>query len=184
MLIEALVVAAAVETVPAPSERAIRKEVVVSAAPAEVWRAWTTNEGAQTFFAPRTDIDPAVGGHYEVYFFPQNAVGSRGAEGCRVHSIVPPTSLAFTWNQPPAVPLLRAADVKTIVFVRLEEAGPGKTRVRFSQIGWGEGPDWDKAFAYFESAWDVVLGRLKVRFESGPIDWSNPPSPTASLAVR
>ena len=54
----------------------------------------------------------------------------------------------------------------------------------FTQTGWGAGPDWDKAFAYFETAWDVVLGRLKLRFESGPIDWSNPPSPTASLTVR
>lgn len=179
-----LALLAAVAAAPAAPERAIRKEVVVSAAPAEVWKAWTTNEGAQTFFAPRADIDPAVGGHYEIHFFPQNPVGSRGAEGCRVHSIVPPSSLAFTWNQPPAVPILRAADVKTIVYVRLEDAGPGKTRVRFTQVGWGEGPDWDKALAYFESAWDVVLGRLQLRFETGPIDWSNPPSPTASLSIR
>lgn len=54
----------------------------------------------------------------------------------------------------------------------------------FTQVGWGEGPDWDKALAYFEAAWDVVLGRLKLRFETGPIDWSNPPSPTASLSIR
>lgn len=183
MWIPALVLLTAVEATPA-SERAIRKEVVVSAPLAEVWKAWTTNEGAQTFFAARTDIDPAVGGHYEIHFAPKNPVGSRGAEGCRVHSIVPMTSLAFTWNQPPAVPMLRAAEVKTIVFVRLEEAGPGQTRVRFSQIGWGEGPEWDQAFAYFDPAWDVVLGRLKIRFETGPIDWSKPPSPTTSLNVR
>lgn len=181
MLMLALLAGAA--AMPAP-ERAIRKEVVVQAAPADVWKAWTTNEGAQAFFAPRTDIDPAVGGHYEIHFSPQNPVGSRGAEGCRVHSIVPPTALAFTWNQPPVVPLLRAAGVQTIVYIRLEEAEPARTRVRFTQTGWGEGPEWDKAFAYFESAWDVVLGRLKLRFETGPIDWSNPPSPTASLSVR
>lgn len=183
-MLAAVLIASAAAAVPIAPERAIRKEVVVQAPLAEVWKAWTTNEGAQTFFAPRTDIDPAVGGHYEIHFAPQAPVGSRGAEGCRVHSIVPPRALAFTWNQPPVVPVLRAADVHTIVYVRLEEAGAAKTRVRFTQTGWGEGPDWDKAFAYFETAWDVVLGRLKLRFESGPIDWSSPPSPTASLAVR
>lgn len=182
MLAGALVVSVA--TAALPAERAIRKEVVVQAALADVWKAWTTNEGAQAFFAPRTDIDPTVGGHYEIDFAPQNPVGSRGAEGCRVHSIVPPTSLAFTWNQPPPIPVLRAAEVRTIVYVRLEEAGAGRTRVRFVQVGWGEGTDWDQAFAYFDSAWDVVLGRLKLRFEQGPIDWANAPNPAASLNVR
>jgi hypothetical protein len=42
--------------------------------------------------------------------------------------------------------------------------------------GWGEGGEWDTAFAYFSRAWtDVVLPRLKHRFEQGPMDWSDPP---------
>jgi uncharacterized protein YndB with AHSA1/START domain len=164
--------------------RALRKELVVTASRPEVWRAWTTNEGAATFFAPRTDIDPVLGGHYEIYFFPDQPYGSRGAEGCRVHSLVPPRSLAFTWNAPPSLPLLRQAQVHTLVFVELDEAGPQATRVRLTHLGWGEGPDWDAAFAYFEKAWDIVLGRLKLRFETGPIDWQDPPRPTASLDPR
>lgn len=50
--------------------RVIRKEVTVSASLEEVWEAWTTNEGAETWFAPKTNIDPTVGGHYEIFFFP------------------------------------------------------------------------------------------------------------------
>jgi len=42
--------------------------------------------------------------------------------------------------------------------------------------GWGEGGEWDAAFAYFERAWPrVVLPRLRYRFEYGPIDWAHPP---------
>lgn len=45
-----------------------------------------------------------------------------------------------------------------------------------TETGWGEGDEWDKAFAYFSSAWqDVVLKRLQYRFEVGPVDWKNPP---------
>ena len=36
----------------------------------------------------------------------------------------------------------------------------------------GEGGEWDKTFAYFDRAWEGVLGNLKKRFESGPQDWT------------
>ncbi len=166
------------------SERMIRKAVVVNASLDEVWLAWTTNDGAQAFFAPATNIDATLGGHYEIYFFPQNPYGKRGAEGCRVHSVVPKRSLAFTWNAPPSVPDIRNADLHTLVIVRFESLGPRQTRVLLTQLGWGEGESWDKTYAYFVSAWDIVLGRLKLRFESGPLDWSNPPRPTESLELR
>ena len=51
------------------------------------------------------------------------------------------------------------------------EAG-GRTRFRFTQSGWGEGPHWDKAYAYFDKAWNTfVLPRLKARVAQGPLDW-------------
>ena len=63
-----------------------------------------------------------------------------------------------------------------MVTVDLEPQGSGRTLVRLSHIGWGNGEDWDRAFAYFDQAWkDIVLPRLEHRFKSGPVDWSNPP---------
>ena len=36
--------------------------------------------------------------------------------------------------------------------------------------------EWDQSFDYFTRAWgEVVLPRLKYRFEEGPIDWEVPP---------
>jgi hypothetical protein len=49
-----------------------------------------------------------------------------------------------------------------------------QTKVRLTHLGWGEGGEWDQAFAYFTQAWQVVLGRLAHRFSVGPIDWNNP----------
>ncbi len=35
----------------------------------------------------------------------------------------------------------------------------------------------DEAYDYLVRAWsDIVLPRLKYRFEKGPVDWNNPPS--------
>jgi uncharacterized protein YndB with AHSA1/START domain len=157
--------------------RSIEKEVLVPAPVRDVWHAWTTNEGARTFFSAHTNIYAKLGAPYEIYFVPEKPYGKQGCEGCRVHSLVPMKLLAFTWNSPPQFPSIREPNLHTIVYLRFEEEG-GATRLRFSQVGWGEGDEWQQVYEYFEKAWDSVLGRLRVRFTHGPIDWSNPPGRT------
>lgn len=152
-------------------QRTIRKEVTVAAPLAEVWKAWTTTEGAKTFFAPEANIEAVVGGPYELYFAPSQPAGRRGSEGCKVHSVVPMKLLAFAWNAPPVIPALRNSGVHTVVYVELEEAGPEQTRVTMTHTGWGVGEDWDKAYQYFDRAWDAVLGNLRYRFAVGPVEW-------------
>ncbi len=159
---------------PGPDGPSIFKEVEVAAPAAEVWNAWTTEGGAQTFFAPAANIDATVGGHYEIYFFPGQPYGWRGADGNRVHDLVPGKLLAFTWNAPTDFGVLR--NLHTLVFVRLEGLDSGRTKVTLTQLGFGESPEWLKLRDYFVRAWDVVLSRLKYRFEHGPVDWNHPPS--------
>jgi uncharacterized protein YndB with AHSA1/START domain len=167
-------------------DRTIRKQVVVDASLKEVWEAFTTNQGAHTFFAPKTKINLTLGGSYEVYFHPENPHGTRGCEEeCRIHSIVPMKSLAFTWGiEPePGTQILRDAGLTTIVFLDFKELSAHKTLVHFTNVGWGQGPEWDKSYDFFTKAWDQVLGWLRIRFAKGPIDWSNPPEVTESFAI-
>ena len=154
-------------------ERALRFELTVAAPLDQVWKAWTTDEGARQFFAPGTNIDATVGGHYEIYFAPSQPYGMRGADDSRVHSIVPMQSIAFTWNAPPTFGVLRS--LHTLVYVHLEKVEGGRTRIHLTHTGWGEGEQWDGVFDYFSSAWIDVLARLEYRFKDGPVDWSNPP---------
>ncbi len=165
-------------------DRSIEKEVVVDGSLKEVWEAWTTNEGAHTFFSPHTNISAELGAPYEIYFGADQPYGRKGSEGCQVQALVPQKLFAFTWNAPPQFPTIREPELHTVVYLRFEEVGPKKTKVRFSQRGWGEGGEWDQVYAYFENAWDIVLGRLKHRFAHGPIDWKNPPAKTESFAVQ
>ena len=54
------------------------------------------------------------------------------------------------------------------------QGAAGRTLVRLTHLGFGEGDEWDAVFAYFERAWGTVLRRLARRFVSGPIDWEAP----------
>jgi uncharacterized protein YndB with AHSA1/START domain len=150
----------------------IEKSVLVPASPEDIYRAFTTLEGVKTFFAPQARVEARPGGAYEMYFAPDQPVGLRGGEGCSFVELVPGERLAFTWNFPPSLPLLRNAH--TLVTVSLASAGEGLTRVSLTQTGWRAGHDWPKGRAYFERAWQVVLDRLAKRFSHGPVDWSAP----------
>ncbi len=89
----------------------------------------------------------------------------------RFLAVQPMRMISFTWNAPPHLPEARAQ--RTSVVVRFEPAGEGETRVSLSHGGWGDGGQWDQAYAYFDRAWGNVLGNLQKRFVEGPRDWSD-----------
>jgi uncharacterized protein YndB with AHSA1/START domain len=154
----------------AGAERAIDKEVVVPAAIEQVWQAWTTREGITSFFAPDARVEARVGGPFEIYINPLAEPGAKGADTMRFMALQPPRMLSFDWNAPPSLPEARAQ--RTFVVVRLHPVGDAQTRVTLHHTGWGDGGEWDKAYAYFDRAWGNVLANLKKRFESGPVDWT------------
>ena len=83
-----------------------------------------------------------------------------------------PTLSGFTWNAPPDYPNVRGQ--LTHIIVRFEDLGENETKVMLTHDGWGVGDEWDQVYGYFTEAWqNVVLMRLKQRFETGPVDWSD-----------
>lgn len=157
------------------TEKVIVGQITVPAPVDQVWDAWTTEEGAQTFFARKCKIILEPGGAYEMLFDLDAEVGNQGGEGMVVLAVQPKRMLAFTWNAPPHLPTVRGQ--MTHVTVRMRPIGPDETSVALRHDGWGEGGEWEEAYQYFVRAWlEVVLPRLKYRFENGPIDWNEPPA--------
>jgi len=152
------------------AERAIDKTVEVNASVDDVWDAWTTRAGIVSFFAPDAKIEPRVGGAFEVYIDPEAPPGSRGADDMRFMALQPKRMLSFTWNAPPHLPEARAQ--RTLVILRLQPVGDKQTRVTLHHVGWGDGGEWDQAYAYFDKAWGGVLANLRKRFDHGPQDWT------------
>jgi uncharacterized protein YndB with AHSA1/START domain len=150
-------------------ERAIEKNVEVAASLDDAWAAWTTREGIVSFFAPDARVEARVGGPFEIYMDPGGAPGAKGADDMRFLALQPKCMLSFDWNAPPHLPEARAQ--RTVVIVRFEPLGDKLTRVSLHHTGWGDGGQWDQAYAYFDRAWGNVLTNLRQRFERGPQDW-------------
>lgn len=147
-----------------PTDKVLRKEVTVSAPLSDVWTCWTTTAGVEGFVAPKAKIDLRIGGPYEWYFATEAPPGEQGSEDCRVLSFLPMEMLSFEWNAPPSFGWRRY--IKTRVVVQFHELEPGVVKVTLSQLGWGEGAEWQEVYDYFDSAWGYVLDALKKHFES------------------
>ena len=171
-------------TTASASDRILRAELELPAPVAEVWKVWTTEEGVKSFFAPGAHLEPRVDGLYEIWFNPAAEPGMRGADGMRILAFEPERRLAFTWNAPPSIPSIRGQ--RTIVVVEMQPAGEGRTKLRFTHLGWGDGEAWDQAYAYFDGAWRTrVLPRLKRRFEKGPAEaWKEEILPPVAPSLR
>src|SRR5438552_11623029 len=85
----------------AASLEPVEAEVTVRGTLASVWDGWTTNAGAEKWFAPKSKIELKVGGPFEILFAPDQPEGRRGAEDLRILSFVPQEMLSFEWNAPP-----------------------------------------------------------------------------------
>jgi uncharacterized protein YndB with AHSA1/START domain len=135
---------------------------VINAPVADVWKAWTTAEGLESFWAPKAaKIEPVPGGAFELWFGVNNPEGSRGSEGCLVHSVTPMEQFVFEWNAPPGNPVRK---LRTLVYVDFKPLPDNRTEVTLRNFGYGTGEDWTKAKAYFQSAWPAVMGALEKRF--------------------
>jgi uncharacterized protein YndB with AHSA1/START domain/uncharacterized protein YciI len=152
---------------PADELPPIKKQIVVKAPRADVWKAFTTREGVSSFFGTDARIELRPGGAYEIFFDHASPdKGYRGSEGCRILLLVPEEVLAFTWNAPPDMPALRWQ--RTYVLLQFEQIDRRRTRVRVTHTGWRNEPGWAEARGYFDKTWDMVLDGLKQHLATPP----------------
>lgn len=150
------------------SSRAVRAEATIQAPVSDVWRVWTTSQGAEEFFAQKANIQLAIGGPYEIQFDPKDE--RSGTKGLRILSYAPEEMISFQWNAPTEYPEVRKGG--TWVVVQMRPEGLNRTHVTLTHLGWRDGPEWDQAFAHFVRGWGELMKRLERRFTEGPIDWS------------
>ena len=152
----------------------LRGEVSVPVPVSQAFAAWTTDKGLESFFARKAKVDLRIDGTYDVWFMPDKPAGLRGAEGMRILDLEPNKRFAFTWNAPPAFPTMR--NRRTMVVLDFVAESPGSTKVRFTHLGWGDGPECDEIYNYFDQAWgQIVLPYYVHLFVVGPVDWKKPP---------
>ena len=95
-----------------------------------VWQALVDPAQARTWFAAKANIDPELGGAYELFWRPDTPE-SQSTIGCRITAIAPCRYLAFTWRGPDelAAPVLAAVPARRSPARRPQLPAPGAVRL-------------------------------------------------------
>ncbi len=129
----------------------------------EVWHAWTDSETITKWFSPHANIEPNLGGAYELFFDPAN-YDHQCTKGCKITRFDPYTHLSFSWRGPEELHHVMDPDnPQTHVHVSLQEKG-AETEVTLIHDGWGTGKDWKEAMGWHQGAWMQVVSSFEKYF--------------------
>ncbi len=155
--------------------------VVVAADRAAVWRAYTTSDGLMGWAAPFVDADFRLDGAMESHYAPDARKGDGRNGIARFIAFVPGRMLAFRSERLPAgAPMDGGLWLGMHQVVELATLADGRTEVRQTVVGFGEGEGHRRIREFMGAGNAWVLGKLKEYVEGSPVDWPAEMAPRAA----
>jgi uncharacterized protein YndB with AHSA1/START domain len=128
----------------------------------EVWKGFTTKEGLiKSWRVALAEADFRLGGAIRTNYNKDGAIGDEGTITHRIISFEPLRMISLKTEAPANAP----ASIKLICrtgwdVMRFEPLSPTRTRVTVTMMGYGEGPEYDQAYAFFRKGNDSVMNHL------------------------
>ena len=146
----------------ATGERILVETVVVDAPVAEVWRAYTTDEGYASWAAPKARIDLRVGGTIRTQYDPESEIGDPGTNTLHIVNYVPERVLTLRAELSANWPEVMQQDAERLTNVILFEAlSPTRTRIESYGLGYGDRPEYEGLLGFFLEANRGLYATLK-----------------------
>lgn len=127
---------------------------------------FTVNELLESWLAPLAEVEPLIGGKYELFWEPDDKENN-STTGCKVTAIEKGRFLSFEWRGPKQFKsFMNSCDPLTHVVVFFTPCGQGSnicTDVHLVHSGWRSAPEWEEARQWFEHSWGGAFEELKRR---------------------
>lgn len=138
--------------------RPLSYELELPARRERVWWAWTTEEGLAGWLCRHAEVEPFVGGRYELFLDERLGAHREPELRCQVLSIDHPRLLQLLWRGPDESDLEAG---ETEVRVRLFPTLDG-TRLEITHSCCEQTDGWEDTRAALERLWIDSLERLQV----------------------
>ena len=129
----------------------------------QAFEIFTVSERLQTWLAPLAEVEPRVGGKYELFWEPPERERN-STLGCRVTALQTDQFLSFEWKGPTQFKgFMNEADPLThvvVCFVPVEVGSTVWTDVHLIHSGWRSTPPWEAARQWFEISWRGAFSEL------------------------
>jgi uncharacterized protein YndB with AHSA1/START domain len=151
-------------------DKIIHKTVKLPCDAARAFEMFTVNGELEKWLAVKVDVEPRVGGKYELFWNPDEPAFD-STVGCRVTALEPGKLLAFEWKGPKQYsefmnecePLTHV----TVAFVPAEEEGKPCTEVHLVHTGWRGTAEWEEARQWFVRNWEGSFKALEKQLAGG-----------------
>jgi uncharacterized protein YndB with AHSA1/START domain len=116
-------------------------EGFINAAPAEVWRLFTTAEGYMATGVAQAEVDLRIGGEIRSHYDPNGRIGDSETIVNEILAYEPERMLSIRVRQAPASLPNRAALTGTWTVLYFNPAGENMTQVRIVGLGYNDSPE-------------------------------------------
>ena len=124
------------------------------------FKMFTVNHLLETWLVNVAEVEPAVGGKYELFWEPEDRENN-STIGCRVTAIEPAKLLSFEWRSPKQYKnFANNADPLTHTVVFFIPDGES-TDVHLIHSGWRSTAEWEEARQWQDRAWSVAFKALE-----------------------
>ena len=142
------------------------EEIVIEAPVADVWSAYTTEEGYTAWAAPKARIDLRVGGTILTQYGADAEVGDPGTNTLHIVNYVPERVLTLRAEIADNWPEVMKQDGERLTNIILFEAlSPKRTRVESYGVGYGTSPEYEGLLEFFRAANRPLYVELKNQLE-------------------
>jgi len=149
-------------------QKIIQIEIELNCNVSQAFDFFTVNEKLESWLPEKAEIEPKVGGKYELFWDSQNRE-INSTIGCKITSIEKDKFISFEWKGPEMFQsFMNFCDPLTHVVVVFSSSSddPKKTKIYFFHSGWRDDPEWQKARDYFEKAWSGALTNLREKLST------------------
>jgi uncharacterized protein YndB with AHSA1/START domain len=149
---------------PAPAQEQISHEGIVDASVHDVWKAYTTKEGLESWMVAHADIALEVGGRMRTHYDPKGTLGDPKTIENTILSYEPERMMSMRVSKAPAgFPFPNATKTMWTV-VYFEPISPLKTRLREVTLGFGDDDESRRMREFFDRGNAVTLSKLQKHF--------------------
>ncbi len=153
---------------PASADRTLEHQAVINAPVADVWNAFTTKEGFESWAVAKADIDFRVGGEMRTHYDPNGVIGDKNTIINQIISFEPQRMLSIrNTRAPEGFPHAELFNQTwSVIYFEPVDGLRDRTRVRIVGLGWGEGPEWDMLYGFFRQGNAATLDGLRKKFDA------------------
>ena len=148
-----------------PNTAPLVNEATIEAPTGQVWAAFTTKSGIESWMVAHTEIDLRVGGDWRTHYRKEGVIGDEGTIGHKILSFDPERMFSFrTVKTPKGFPFVEAMkSMWTVIY--FEPLGDTKTKVTVRCMGYTEDEESQKMRAFFERGNKITVDSLAAHFK-------------------